>query len=504
MKILLIYPEYENTFWNLKKVLNVMGKKAAYPPLGLLTIAALLPEKWEKILIDMNCENLKDEQIRWADHIMISSIVGQKRSTREIIDKVHKMDKKIIAGGSLFTTDWKEFSDIDTIVLGEAENLIPDLLKDIENKNLKKIYSKESFPDIFKTPIPLWELVDLSNYNSICIQLSRGCPFNCEFCDVVHLNGRIPRIKTKKQILGELDSLYNIGWRAGVFFVDDNFIGNKTLLKSKLLPAIATWQKERKYPFTFSTQASINISDDTELMELMISAGFSTLFIGIETTDPEGLEECGKYHNRNRDILASVKIMQNAGFEVNAGFILGFDSDKDTVFQNQIDFIQKSGIIGAMVGLLNVSPKSRLHQRLKKENRLVDTKKNKDIGSEINELNFIPKMKAQTLLDGYDKVLTSIYSPRFYFARIRTFLREFRPKRLRTSRISLYHLRGLFSSLWFLGIKENGRHYYWSLLFWSLFKKPGLLPYAVGLPLGLLHFRTLAWAKQYNTYYRNN
>jgi radical SAM superfamily enzyme YgiQ (UPF0313 family) len=504
MKILLIYPQYENTFWNLKKVLNLMGKKAAYPPLGLLTIASFLPEKWEKRLIDMNCEHLKDEHISGADYIMISSIVGQKKSTRKIVDRVHKLGKKIIAGGSLFTTGWKEFSDIDTIVLGEAEDIMSGLIRDIENKSLKKIYSKKSFPEIDKTPIPSWELVDLSYYNSICIQLSRGCPFNCEFCDVVHLNGRTPRVKNKEQILAELDSLYNIGWRAGVFFVDDNFIGNKILLKDKLLPAIAAWQKERKYPFTFSTQASINISDDKELMDLMIGAGFSTVFIGIETTDPEGLKECGKHHNRNRDILASVKTMQNAGFEVNAGFILGFDSDKITVFENQIDFIQKSGIIGAMVGLLNVSPKSRLHKRLKKEDRLIDSNRSKDQGSELNELNFIPKMKVETLLDGYDKVLTSIYSPQFYFARIRTFLREFRPKKLRASKISLYHLRGLFSSLWFLGIKESGRHYYWSLLFWSLFRRPGLLPYAIGLPLGLLHFRTLAWAQQYNTYYRNN
>lgn len=505
MKILLIHPEYENTFWNVKKVLRVLGKKAAYPPLGLLTVAAMLPAHWEKKLIDMNCETLKEKHIKWADYVLISSIVGQKHSTKEVVDKVQKIGKTVIAGGSLFTIDWKEFSNIDTMVLGESEEIISVLVKDMENKNLKKIYSMEDFPAIQKTPVPAWDLVNLPYYNSVCIQISRGCPYNCEFCDVVQLNGRIPRIKSKDKITAELDSVYKLGWRAGVFFVDDNFIGNKAVIKKEILPAIIEWQKERKYPFTLSTQASINMSDDTELMELMIRAGFATVFIGIETPDPDGLKECGKYHNINRNMLESVKKMQNMGFEVNAGFILGFDSDKDTIFQNQIDFIQKSGIVAAMIGILNVSPKSRLHERLKKANRLIDDTNSSDKNtSELFKLNFIPKMKASKLLDGYSEVLKTIYSPRCYFARIRTFLREYKPKRLKRAKVSVYHLRGLFSSLWFLGIKEKGRRYYWKLILWSLFRRPGLLPYAFGLPLGLLHFKTLAWARQYDSYFRGS
>jgi radical SAM superfamily enzyme YgiQ (UPF0313 family) len=412
------------------------------------------------------------------------------------------MGKIVIAGGSLFSTCLEEFSHINTIVLGESEELIPVLIKDMENNDLKKIYSMEEFPAIQKAPIPEWSLINSSYYNSVCIQLSRGCPYNCEFCDVVQLNGRIPRIKSKDQIIAELDSIYKLGWRAGVFFVDDNFIGNKAILKKEILPAIIEWQIERKHPFTLSTQVSINLSDDPELMGSMLDAGFATVFIGIETPDSDGLEECGKYHNKNRNLLGSVKKIQNMGFEVNAGFILGFDSDKDTVFQNQIDFIQKSGIVAAMVGLLSVSPKSRLHKRLKKENRLIDNKSSfNGNDSELSELNFIPKMKESTLIDGYKNVLTTIYSPRFYFTRIKTFLREYKPKKVRTTKVRLYHLRGFLASLWFLGIKENGRHYYWNLILWSIFKKPGLLPYAVGLPLGLLHFKTLAWADQYNSYY---
>ncbi|MBN1621346.1 MAG: B12-binding domain-containing radical SAM protein [Endomicrobiales bacterium] len=505
MKVLLIYPEYEDTFWNLKKVLKVMGKKAAYPPLGLLTVAAMLPPGWEKKLIDMNCENLRDEQIKWADYVLISSIVGQKQSTVKVVNRVKEIGRTVIAGGSLFTTGWEAPSNIDTVVLGEAEEIIPDLVKDMENDSLKRIYSREGFPAIKITPIPEWDLIRLSYYNSICIQLSRGCPYNCEFCDVAQLNGRVPRIKDAGQIIAELDSIYDLGWRAGVFFVDDNLIGNKGFLKKEILPAIIKWQKERKHPFTLSTQVSINLSDDLELMEMMTDAGFATVFVGIETPDPDGLEECGKYHNKNRNLLESVKKIQNTGFEVNAGFILGFDSDKETVFQNQIDFIQKSGIVAAMVGLLNVSPKSRLHERLKRSNRLIDNKENVGGNSpELSELNFIPKMEASTLIDGYGKVLKTIYSPGYYFARIKTFLREYRPKKIRQPKVRFYHIRGLFSSLWYLGIKESGRHYYWNLIFWSLFKRPGLLPYAIGLPLGLLHFRTLAWASQYNSYFRQS
>jgi radical SAM superfamily enzyme YgiQ (UPF0313 family) len=482
-----------------------LGKKAAYPPLGFLTVAAMLPDYWEKKLIDMNCETLRDEHIEWADYVFISSIIGQKHSTNRVFDRVHEIGKTVIAGGSLFTTGCEEFSHIDTLVLGESEEIIPTLIKDMENNNLKKIYSMEGFPSIQKAPIPAWDLIDLSNYNSVCIQLSRGCPFNCEFCDVVHLNGRTPRIKSKEQIIAELDSIYKIGWRAGVFFVDDNFIGNKAILKKEILPAIIKWQKENKYPFALSTQASINLSDDQKLMKMMTDAGFATVFVGIETPDPDGLEECGKYHNKNRNLLESVKRIQNMGFEVNAGFILGFDSDKATVFQNQIDFIQKSGIVAAMVGLLNVSPKSRLHDRLKKANRLIDNKNGSNENtSELSDLNYIPKMDAGTLIDGHLKVLTTIYSPRFYFARIKTFLREYRPKKIKSPKIRFYHIRGLVSSLWFLGIRNSGRHYYWSLLLWSIFNRPGLLPYAVGLPLGLLHFRSLSWATEYNTYYRES
>jgi len=499
MKILLVYPEYEETFWNFKKVLRIIGKKSAYPPLGLLTVASMIPKDWERKLVDLNCEKLKDEHIRWADYVFISAILGQKTSAKKIINAVKKLGKPIVAGGSLFTIGWEEFPNVDVFVLGEAEDIFPEFLKDLKEEKLKKTYFLENqYPDIKKSPVPAWELVKLKNYNSVCIQFSRGCPFNCEFCDIDYLNGRSPRLKSKDQFLGELQALYDQGWRGAIFLVDDNFIGNKSELKKEYLPAIVKWQKEKKYPFVLSSQVSINMADDTKLMNLMRDAGFATVFVGIETPDPDGLEECGKFQNKNRDLIESIKKIQNLGIEVNAGFIIGFDSDKASIFQKQIEFIQKSGIVMAMVSLLNVSPKSRLYQRLNNSDRITHS----EGSSEVSDLNFIPKMDKDELINGYGRVLSTIYSPKCYYARIRTFLSEYKPRKMKAPKVRFSHVKGFFASIWIMGLIQEGRFYYWNLILWSLFKKPGLLPYAFGLPLGLIHFKSLAWTAQYHSYFR--
>ncbi|MDD3520430.1 MAG: B12-binding domain-containing radical SAM protein [Actinomycetota bacterium] len=500
MKILLISPEYEDTFWNLKKVLRILGKRAAYPPLGLLTVAGLLPEEWDRKVVDLNCEKLTNEAIKWADFVFISAIVGQKNSTKQIIETIHKIGKPIVAGGPLFTTGWEEFSGkVEHIFIGEAENTFQEFINDVKNNSLKEFYESKSFPEISKAPIPKWELVNFRYYNSMAIQFSRGCPYNCEFCDVVHLNGKNPRLKGVDQLLAELDSLYQAGWHAAIFFVDDNFIGNKGRLKKEYLPALIEWQQKRKYPFTFSTQVSIDLADDPKLMRMLTEAGFATVFIGIETPNTESLMECGKRQNQDRDMVQSVKAIQNMGIEVNGGFIIGFDSDESSIFENQIEFIQKSGIVTSMVGLLNVFPKSRLHERLKQSNRLIDPDDNT---SEISSLNFIPVMDSNQLIKGYMDVVSTIYSPSHYYPRIKTFLREFNPRRINTLTLRFYHIRALFASIWVLGMIQTGRHYYWQLLLWTLFRRPGLIPYAIGLPLGLIHFRSLSWVKQYDAYFR--
>ncbi len=347
-------------------------KRAAFPPLGLLTIAAMLPQEWDKKLVDMNAATLTDKDIKWADYVFISAMVVQRTSVKEVIKRCKRLGAKTVAGGPLFTSEYEEFQDVDHLVLNEAESTLPLFLEDLSKGCAKHIYTSKERPDISKTPVPMWSLINMKKYTTMSIQYSRGCPFDCEFCDIIVLNGNRPRTKTKDQLLAELEALYNRGWRETVFIVDDNFIGNKRKLKEEILPAMIKWQKDKKFPFGFLTEASINLADDEELMQLMVEAGFETVFIGIETPNEESLVECNKQQNRNRDLIASIKKIQNYGMQVHGGFILGFDNDPDSIFKSQLNFIQKSGIVTAMVGLLNAPRGTRLYQRLKKENRLLE------------------------------------------------------------------------------------------------------------------------------------
>jgi radical SAM superfamily enzyme YgiQ (UPF0313 family) len=486
LKILLVYPQYPDTFWSFKHALNFISKKAAFPPLGLLTVAAMLPEEWEKKLIDMNVTSLTDKDIKWADYVFLSAMAVQKESALQVISKCKRLDAKIVAGGPLFTTEAEHFSDIDHMVLNEAEITIPQFLEDLKKGELKPLYTTDEWPDINNTPVPAWNLIKSKRYSSLSVQYSRGCPFDCEFCDIVVLNGHKPRTKGKDQLLSELDAIYNIGWRNSVFIVDDNFIGNKRKLKTEILPAIAGWMKKKKYPFSLFTEASVNLSDDEELMNLMVESGFNTVFVGIETPNEESLIECGKSQNKNRNLVDAVRKMQNFGLQVHGGFIVGFDSDPITIFENQINFIQKSGIVTAMVGLLNAPPGTKLHKRLKRENRLVRSFSGNNTDC---TMNFIPKMNYDVLIDGYHNILKTIYSPGHYYERVKTFLREYRPKAKRTSFPQSNEIRALIRSMWVLGVKEKGRTYYWKLLAWTLLKKPKSFPISVTLSIYGFHFR---------------
>ncbi len=488
MKILLVYPQYPDTFWSFKHALRIISKKASFPPLGLLTVAAMLPEEWEKKLIDMSVTTLTDENLKWADYVYISAMVVQRSSVWGIISRCKELNTKLVAGGPLFTTGYEEFDGIDHFVLGEAEITLPLFLEDLNRGCARHIYASNERPNIRKTPIPLWSLINMKKYSSMNIQYSRGCPFNCEFCDIITLNGHKPRTKDRGQILAELEALYNHGWWGGVFIVDDNFIGNKRKLKTETLPAIIKWMEEKKYPFVFSTEATINLADDEELMRLMVRAKFNTVFVGIETPNEESLAECNKFTNINRDLVASVKKIQNHGLEVQGGFIVGFDSDPPAIFKNQISFIQKSGIATAMVGLLNAPRGTRLYQRLKRENRLL-----KGFSGDNTDcsLNFIPKMGHETLISGYKHILNTIYSPKHYYERVKTFLREYRPQGGITSRLQAYHIRAFVKSMWFLGIREKGRKYYWKLFLSTLLRRPRSFPISISLAVSGYHFRKI-------------
>jgi radical SAM superfamily enzyme YgiQ (UPF0313 family) len=486
MKILLVYPRYPDTFWSFRHALKFISKQASFPPLGLLTVAAMLPPEWDKRLIDMNVRPLKDEALQWADYVFISAMAVQRESAQEVIDRCKNLGVKTVAGGPLFTATHEEFKDVDHLVLNEAEKTLLPFLEDLQKGTPRHIYTTKEWPDLQETPVPLWGLLDVKDYASTNIQYSRGCPFNCEFCDIIVLNGRVPRTKSKEQVLAELTSLHDHGWRNSVFFVDDNFIGNRKKLKAEILPAIIEWMKERNFPFTLCTEASIDLADDEELLRLMAQARFDSVFVGIETPNEESLTECSKFQNRNRDLVASVHKIQQHGLQVTGGFIVGFDSDPPSIFEKQINFIQKSGIVTAMVGLLNAPRGTRLYKRLHKENRLVHgfTGDNTDCS-----INFVPKMGHETLVAGYEKVMKTIYSPKHYYKRIRTFFREYRPHSKQPTPFNVSYFKAFLRTMWLLGIRGRERFQYWRLLVSTLFKRPQSISLAITLAIYGFHFR---------------
>jgi radical SAM superfamily enzyme YgiQ (UPF0313 family) len=487
LKILLIYPKYPDTFWSFKHALKFISKKASFPPLGLLTVASMLPQDWEKKLIDMNVSALTENDLQWADYVFISAMTIQKKSAKEVIQRCKKCGTKVVAGGPLFTTGYEDVEGVDHFVLNEAESTLPAFLDDLKKRCLRHIYASQEWPDIEETPSPQWELINMNNYVSMSIQYSRGCPFNCEFCDIIVLNGRKIRTKSKEQIIQELEVLYAQGWRGGVFFVDDNFIGNKKRLKEGILPFLIDWMNQKKHPFHFLTEASINLSDDEELMRLMVKAGFRKVFIGIETPNEDSLTECNKYQNKNRDLIACVKKIQDKGLEVQGGFIVGFDNDPPSIFEKQINFIQKSGIVTAMVGLLNVPRGTRLYDRLKKEKRLL----NETTGDNTDfSLNFIPKMNAEILINGYRRILAAIYSPKNYYSRVITFLKTYNPKPLKKKiHFKFCYFKAFLKSIWFLGIKGKERVHYWRLISWTLLRRSRSFPLAITFAIHGFHFR---------------
>ncbi len=486
MNVLLIYPEFPDTFWSFKHALKFIRKKSASPPLGLLTIAAMLPADWTPRLIDLNQRALTAKDLAWADYAFISGMTVQRQSAREAAEQCRAAGVKVVAGGPLFTIEQTQFEDVvDHFVLNEGELTLPMFMDDLAHDRAQHVYTTTEYADIHHTPAPRWDLVDFKRYAVINIQYSRGCPFNCDFCNVTALLGHRPRTKTGQQIIAELDGIYRLGWRGPVFFVDDNLIGNQRTLRTDLLPALIEWRKD-KVGIVFNTEASINLADDAALMHELVMAGFNTVFIGIETPDEDSLAECSKKQNLKRDLVADVKRMQRAGLEVQAGFIVGFDSDTAAIFQRQIDFIQKSGIVTAMVGLLQAPPGTQLYERLKQEGRLLVDRISGD--NVDGTTNIIPHMNLEALHAGYRTILEHIYAPRYYYQRCKTFLREYKPSPISVP-LDFQYIMAFFRSIVRLGIIGKERLQYWNLLFWTLFNRPKLFPQAVTLAIYGYHFR---------------
>jgi radical SAM superfamily enzyme YgiQ (UPF0313 family) len=489
LNVLLLYPEFPDTFWSFKHALRFVGKRAAHLPLGLLTVVAMLPDGWGRRMVDLNVRRLRRRDLDWADCAFVSGMTIQRETARAVIARCKAAGLTVVAGGPLFAAEHEAFDEVDHFVLGEAETTLGPFLADLEAGRAQRMYPAGAFPELDRSPVPAWELADLDRYASMSLQYSRGCPFNCDFCNVTALFGHRPRTKRPEQVLAELDALHDAGWRGSVFFVDDNFIGNKRTLKAELLPALIDWHR-RRGGMRFMTEASINLADDDELMAMMVDAGFEAVFVGIETPDEESLAECSKTQNRGRDLVADVKRMQRAGLRVQAGFIVGFDHDTPSIFERQIEFIQQSGIATAMVGLLEAIPGTRLFERLQGEGRL----SGQSTGDNVDGVsNIIPKMDLAVLRDGYRRILDHIYSPRHYYERVQTFLREYEPPAIR-GRVTWRDVKAFARSIVRLGVLGRERFHYWRLMAWTLLHRRRSFPLAVTLSIYGHHFRRVSRA----------
>ena len=489
MNVLLIYPEVPDTFWSFKYALKFLGKKAGSPPLGLLTVAAMLPKEWNKRLVDMQVAKLTDRDLVWADLALVSAMTVQRDSAHAVLARCREAGVKTVAGGPLFTIEHERFPEVDHFVLNEAEVTLPLFLADWEQGRAQRVYATTEFASIAHTPVPAWELADLRQYGWTSLQYSRGCPFRCDFCNVTSLFGHRPRVKSSEQVLAELDALYRAGWRSKLFFVDDNFIGNRQRLKTDLLPALIRWQRGKGIPF--HTQVSIDLADDEELMRLMVEAGFHMIFVGIETPSADGLAECNKKQNKGRDLVADVKRLQRAGLQVQGGFILGFDSDTPSIFQRQIDFIQSSGVVMAMVGLLQAIPGTGLYDRLLREGRVTERLASGDNAD--GTTNIVTRMGPESLREGYQRVVRQIYAPRNYYRRVKTFLREYKRPPL-AEKVRGEHLWVFLRSCLRLGLLGRERLQYWKLLVWTGLHRRELFSLAVALAICGYHFRRNAEA----------
>ncbi len=487
MNVLLICPEFQDTFWSFKHALKFIRKKAGFPPLGLLTVAALLPNDWSKRLVDMNITTLTDQDLAWADMAFVGAMIVQRRQSQAVITRCKNAGLKVVAGGPLFTNEYEQFKEVDHFVLNEAELTLPPFLAELARGCARRVYATTEFADLRKTPTPLWELADHKAYASMNIQFSRGCPYNCDFCNVTALLGRKVRTKQSRQIITELNSLYAQGWQGDIFFVDDNLIGNKHRLKTDLLPALIEWRKD-KQRIRFNTEASIDLADDATLIKMMVEAGFTEVFIGIETPDDNGLISCSKQQNHHRNLVDDVKRIQRAGLQVQGGFIVGFDTDLPSIFQRQIDFIQKSGIVTAMVGLLQAPMGTKLYERLSREGRILGNLSGDNVDGTTN---IVPVMNLDRLREGYKSILKHIYSPENYYQRIKTLLREY-PASTVTARVRAKDILPFLRSIFHLGIIGRERIHYWKLLAWTYFHHPKLIPLAVTLAVYGHHFQLVS------------
>ncbi|MCU0848384.1 MAG: B12-binding domain-containing radical SAM protein [Spirochaetes bacterium] len=483
-KILMVYPEIPTTYWSFRHAMPFAGKKALMPPLGLITVAAMIPAHYEIRLVDMNISRLDERDVLWSDIVFISAMIVQKDSFARVVETCNRLGRPVAAGGPYPTTSHDEIRGVDHFILNEGEVTLPKFIADYQAGRPAGIYTDETKPDITKTPVPRFDLLEIDAYGSMALQSSRGCPYNCEFCDIIEMFGRTPRYKKPEQLTAEMEALKGAGYTGPLFIVDDNFIGNRKKVK-EILARIIVWQEENGRPFSLYTEASINLAQDGVLMDMMVEAGFNMVFIGIETPDTETLEMTNKQHNVRTDIMESVGKIQRKGIEVLAGFILGFDNEPENIFDLQLEFIRKSGIPLAMIGLMMALPNTQLHRRLQREGRL----RGGTHGNNTHEfeLNFIPTMPVEKLVAGYKRVISEIYRPSRYFDRCFTLIKRLPKKKLAGRPVTRGDIKALFMSLAKQSFTRYG-HRYLAFIIKTLLFNPWNMAAAFNLSIKGYHF----------------
>jgi radical SAM superfamily enzyme YgiQ (UPF0313 family) len=495
--VLMVFPKFNpNSFWNLQPVCDIWGARCPAPPLGLITVAALLPQHWNIRLINRNAQALSDSDLDWADLVMTGGMLPQQDDALWLIDHCRARGTPVVVGGPDAMSSPDIYRHADFLVLGEAEGLIEQFIEAWSTGAKSGVFEGEKFQaDVTRSPTPRFDLLDISHYLYIGVQFSRGCPFNCEFCDIIELYGRVPRVKTNEQMLTELEALYRRGHRGHVDFVDDNLIGNKKALK-RLLPALAEWQRKRGYPFQFSTEASINLADDAELLAMLRAANFFAVFIGIESPDTATLISMQKKQNTRRGLAESVHKIYRAGIYVLAGFIVGFDTEKASIAGGMIECIEATGIPVSMVGLLTALPNTQLTRRLEKEGRLLPFAKGGGGDQCTAGLNFVTLRPRRDVLADFRDILRSVYEPGAYFERVRRLGRALdRPHLAEKFSLmaTLRDLRALFRVIACISFRRTDlRPLFWRTFMDCLRNRPRNIEYVVAMMVFYLHLGRFA------------
>ncbi len=484
MNALLVYPRFPVTYWGFQYSMRLIGKRTALPPLGLLTLAALLPADWHLRLVDLNAYPLSDEDLRWADVVLTGGQLIQTRSLQEVIARSTAAGIPVAVGGPAPTASPELFGLADVVFQGEAEGRVDELVGALARApgGHQILPAPATFPEMTRFPVPRFDLLDLSQYASVSVQFSRGCPFHCEFCDVIEIFGGVARVKTPEQVVAELEAIYRQGYSGTLFFVDDNFIGNKAAVR-RLLPILRDWQRERGRPFELYTEASVNLAADPQLLSDMVAAGFSSVFVGIETPSRAALAQTKKLQNLQTDLAQAVSTMTRAGLEVMGGFIVGFDTDDAQVLAQQREFLAHQPIPVAMVGLLMALPGTALWHRLEREGRL----RARASGDQFSRPNFVPAMEEGALLQGYVELMRWLYSPRVYYSRCAAYL-DGAGAIAEGRRSNLGEVGVLLRTMWRVGVLSGRRLLFWRLMYKALRRGRSHLRQAVAHAVQGEHF----------------